>query len=62
MCGFYREWTIEGTKSLKSQLAAMKIMTKQIEVASKENKQMIIMGDANLCTRKWKDPDFKYLS
>ena len=51
---------MEGTKSLGSQLAAMKILTKQIEVASKENKQMIIMGDANLCSRKWKDQDFKY--
>ena len=29
-----------------------------IEKASLEKKEMIVMGDANLCSAKWKDPKF----
>ena len=64
ICGFYREWSHEGLKSNAIQLEAIKIFCGQIEKASKENKNIIIQGDANLCADKWSESDFNlsYLS
>ena len=51
--GFYREWSPGGVKSIKAQVEAMRVFTNQIEQAAAENKNIIILGDANLCSIKW---------
>ena len=38
----------------------MDIFTDQIELAFKEAKNTIIMGDANLCANKWNDENFTH--
>ena len=40
-------------KSAKIQLEAMRLFCSQIEQANTENKNIIIQGDANLCSEKW---------
>ena len=37
----------------------MKILTRQIERTAEERKQIVILGDANMCLRKWKEQVFK---
>ena len=56
--GFYREWAPKGIKSIDAQVKAMQIFTRQIETASKEEKSIIILGDANLCSIRWNSPTF----
>ena len=46
--GFYREWSIDGTVSSTNQTTAIKIFTSQMEAASRENKSIIVLGDANI--------------
>ena len=58
ICGFYREWSSEGIRSAEAQRKSVSLFTKQIELASKENKSVIILGDANLCALKWEYPEF----
>ncbi len=58
--GFYREWAPNGETTIAAQVEAMEIFTEQIERAAAENKQLIIMGDANLCSERWNSPNFKY--
>ena len=62
--GFYREWSHDGIKSTKTQCEAMKMFCCQIEKAGSENKNIVVTGDANLCSKKWMDPEFtqSYLS
>ena len=59
ICGFYREWTHEGQKTCAIQLEAIKTFCGQIEKAAKENKNMVILGDTNLCAERWLESDFK---
>ena len=59
ICGIYREWSKEGLLNLEEQLTAFKILTKQIEAADLEKKNLIVMGDVNLCSSKWNEADFK---
>ena len=58
MGGFYREWSPGGEKSIEAQLKAMRVFTNQIEQAALENKNIVILGDANLCSIKWNSPNF----
>ena len=44
------------------QIKWIKEFSKQIERAIEDNKQCIILGDANLCYKKWKDEDFIHKS
>ena len=44
---------------MEKQLDAITILTKQFEQADSENKKIIVLGDANLCSTKWNDHDFK---
>ena len=53
-CSFYREWSHLGKKLEKSQVQRIKIFTNQIEEAAKNRKNIIIIGDANLCANKGK--------
>ncbi len=38
----------------------MQSFTKQIENASAEYKNVMILGDANLCSLRWDSPNFRY--
>ena len=58
--GFYRVWTHEGKNGIKDQEERMDQFVKQITAASKLTKQVIILGDANLYTKKWNSSNFKY--
>jgi hypothetical protein len=58
--GFYREWSHNGSNSEESQLLGLDIFTLQIESATKQNKNVILMGDANLCSLKWETPKYKH--
>ena len=58
ICGIYREWNTDGAKSIPKQLESMQVLTKQIEQARSESKNMIIMADVNLNSDKWDDPTF----
>ena len=60
ICGFYREWSNEGLLSTEAQVAAIKILTNQIENADLEKKSIIVMGDANVCASKWNESNFKH--
>ena len=52
ICGFYREWSSEGLLTIEEQLTAIKNLTKQIENAGNEHKQIIMFWDANLCSNQ----------
>ena len=58
MCGFYREWTQDGERKMKTQIDSIKLFNLQLEKASKENKMVIVQGDANLCSNKWLEEGF----
>ena len=56
--GFYREWAPGGDKTVHAQVEAMKSFTNQIERAVSEDKTVVVLGDANLCSDKWDLPTF----
>jgi endonuclease/exonuclease/phosphatase family metal-dependent hydrolase len=56
---FYREWSHNGSSSEESQLWGLDIFTLQIESATKQNKNVILMGNTNLCSLKWETPKYK---
>ena len=58
LAGFYRVWTQEGDKTHGEQLARIKVFNEQIDKASDSKSNIIIMGDANLCSDKWFSTDF----
>ena len=58
MAGFYRQWSNEDGSKDEAEVKGMNIFTEQLETASKEEKNMIVMGDANLCSNKWQSPLF----
>ena len=58
--GFYREWAPKGIDTIEAQVKAMEVFTSQIENAAAENKNLILLGDANLCSEKWDSPTFTH--
>ena len=58
--GFYREWAPGGEDTIEAQVRSMEVFTSQIESAANENKNLIILVDANLCSEKWDSPAYKY--
>ena len=52
IAGFYREWSQNGKDLDEDQLKHMDSFTKQIEKATEKTKQVLILGDANLCALK----------
>jgi hypothetical protein len=56
--GFYREWAPGGLRTIPAQIEAIQCFTNQIERATNENKTVVIVGDANLCSEKWNSPTF----
>jgi hypothetical protein len=59
VCGFYREWTRNDDSTEAGQSQRMKILTDQMERATKENKSIIMMGDAKLCALKWYEEEYR---
>ena len=57
--GFYREWTRDGKDSISDQLKRIGVLTEQFDKATKISKLVIVLGDANLCSRKWNKEKFK---
>ena len=61
ICGFYREWSRNGHKlTEEEQVNRIEILTEQMERATNEDKDVIILGDANACSQNWKDSNFKH--
>ena len=58
MCGCYREWTRNDDSTEAGQSQRMKILIDQMERAAKENKSIIMMGNANLCAHQWDNAGF----
>ena len=56
--GLKRQWTHENLSKDEAQQNGIEILTKQLEKAALEKKEIIIMGNANLCSAKWKEPNF----
>ena len=55
--GFYQEWTKNNDSTEAGQSQRMKILIDQMERTAKENKSIIMMGDANLCAQKWDEEE-----
>ena len=53
--GFYRQWTSETCTKNEAEEQGIAILIAQIEKASSENKTILMLGDANLCSNKWRD-------
>ena len=58
ICGLYREWTKNGDVTQEKQLQSIQILTAQLEAAANEEKEIIVLGDINLCSNKWNNADF----
>ncbi len=62
LCGLYREWgKTPEEKALDAQEDRLSIFLNQVEKASKEKKEVCIMGDMNLDHKHWQDKKY-YLS
>ena len=60
ICGFYREWNRNGLCSAQDQLQRLKILTEQMKTATEENKIVIMLGDANLCSQQWENKEYTH--
>ena len=56
---FSREWDHGGMKSISDQVHRIEVMIEQIEAATKETREVVVMGDFNLCTRKWYEKGYR---
>ena len=56
--GFYREWNHKGDTTEAGQVKRMEEFSTQLERISEEKKKCIVLGDANLCSLKWKEENF----
>ena len=41
-------------------MKTLKILTEQMERVEKEKKTIMMMGDANLCSKKWNEEYYRY--
>ena len=57
--GFYREWSRDGCDSIPEQVKRIEVLTDQFDKASIISNRVIVLGDANLCSRKWNLEKFK---
>ena len=58
IAGFYRQWTHENLPKSEAEQNGVVILTNQIECAANEKKDLIIVGDANLCSKKWDETNY----
>ena len=56
--GFYREWTVNGNRTVERQLQSLEIFCSQLLRASREKTEVVALGDANLCKEKWEDEHY----
>ena len=56
--GFYRQWSSDGKLSVPQQIAQMEEFVNQINEAASPNCNLIVLGDANLCTTKWLNDNY----
>ena len=59
---FYREFTsgVTGLKTEQDQLERLTRMTNHWRSLTSSNKDVICLGDANLCTKKWNDSSYQF--
>ena len=57
---FYREWTsgIDGTSSVQDQKERLKRQILHWKYLASRDRDLIIMGDANLCAKTWNNVDY----
>ena len=53
VCTYYREWAPEAVKNIESQLESLKVLANQLEMAAAYDKEIVMMGDMNMCLKKW---------
>ena len=58
ICSFYREWNSNGNISEESQIERLEILISQIELANTNEQKLILIGDLNLCSLKWRKQDY----
>ena len=56
--GFYRQWSCNGIRSTKLQVEEIQVFCNQINSGCTPRSKTLIMGDANLCSNKWRGEDF----
>ena len=57
--GFYRGWSNDGVTNEAEQIKRLGIFNQQMELATEKCKRVIILGDANVCSIKWANPNKK---
>ena len=57
--GCYREWNRNGLDSISDQVKRINILCDQFDKATLLTNRIIILGDMNLCSRKWNQDKFK---
>ena len=55
----YREWNRNGLDSISDQVKRINILCDQFDKATLLTNRIIILGDMNLCSRKWNQDKFK---
>ena len=58
--GFYREWNREGIANEADQIRRIEIFTDQMEKATSKSPKVLILGDANICAKKWNEDHYKH--
>ena len=61
ICGCYRVWTNDGTKTMEEQIKNLEILNQQIVNSSDNAKSVIMMGDVNLCSHKYVNYTFSFI-
>lgn len=59
-CAIYREWSSEGDNSHSSQLDRINTFLQQVEKASSGDDGIIIVGDINLCSKRWDSHNYAH--
>ena len=57
---FYREFTsgVTGLKTTQDQMERLKRMIRHWESLASSNKDLVFLGDANICAKKWNDESY----
>ena len=59
---FYREFTsgVTGLKTIQEQMERLNRMLKHWKSLMESNKDVVCLGDANLCAMKWNDTNYQF--
>ena len=58
ICTFYREWSKNELDN--NQMTNIEIFSEQMRSASKLKKEILVMGDMNLCSNQWNTRNYKH--